>query len=73
MFANARALGFEFVDYLDDSAISSVCAPGLSAADPTQIARSYQRFAFVSRDLWPTISQITKEHRPYLVSLALLT
>ena len=41
VFATARALGFEFVDYLD-SAISPVYAPGLSAAGPNKLARSYQ-------------------------------
>ena len=42
VFANARALGFEFVDYPDYSAISPVYAPGLSAAGPDELARSYQ-------------------------------
>jgi hypothetical protein len=42
VFANARAVGFEFVDCLDDSAISPVYAPGLSAAGPNRLARSYQ-------------------------------
>lgn len=72
VFANARALGLGF-GLSRRLGNKSRLRTRLVCSRPNQLARSYQRFAFVSRDLRSTVSQITKEHRPYLVSLSLLT
>ncbi len=68
IYANARALGFEFEECLnDEDSVSPLSVPGISADDPTQLEEASKRFSSIAKDLRPVAAQITKIHHPYLV------
>ncbi|KAF2095702.1 hypothetical protein NA57DRAFT_79414 [Rhizodiscina lignyota] len=62
IYANARALGFDFEDYLDDDDVS----PLVEGNDPTKLGTSLARYASIPQALRPVEAQITQEHHPYL-------
>ncbi|KAI9730264.1 MAG: hypothetical protein M1834_006028 [Cirrosporium novae-zelandiae] len=79
IFSNARALGFEFDDYLEEDSISPVCisahpsspfpspsGPPAATINQTQLQTHQKKFSSVPRDLRPTANQIATTHHPYL-------
>jgi hypothetical protein len=68
MYANAKALGFGFDDYLDEEILSPIFVPGVSGEDHVQIEKTSKEFSSVTPCLRPVVAQITKRHHLYVVS-----
>jgi hypothetical protein len=66
ILANARILGFELEDYLDEESISPISILSTSPFDEKEAEKIIDHFSIVPRDLRPSRVQFEKEHHAYL-------
>jgi hypothetical protein len=66
ILANARILGFELEDYLNEESISPISILSTSIIDEKEVEKAIEHFSTAPRDLRPSRVQFEKEHHAYL-------
>jgi hypothetical protein len=69
IYANARALGFDFDDYLDEESFSPISAQDIPDDDRETLKREHEKWSGMAGGLRPVEAQITRAHHPYLVCI----